>query len=223
MNTHLIELFKRSLTGLVLIISFGGAYLHSSLLFITALFVLLCITLYWEWPQLVSLKKTSRLAMTLLYPIAPFVTLMWLTHQFHATDFYLPIFPFLAAWSADTGGYIVGKLIGFHKMCPTISPGKSWEGFTGSVVSVFAMCWYVLPKIILLHSTVLATNLVALFLFALLITTIAFLGGLFLSVLKRKEGLKDAGSLLPGHGGILDRFDGVLFVGLLTMFLTIIL
>jgi phosphatidate cytidylyltransferase len=222
MKTHLIELFKRSLTGLVLIISFGGAYLHSSLLFITALFVLLCITLYWEWPKLVDLQKTSPLVFTLVYPITPFALLMWLTNQFYSTDFYLPIFPFLAAWSADTGGYIVGKIIGWHKMCPTISPGKSWEGFAGSVISAFAMCWHVLPKIVLLRSTVLTTNLVALCLFALLITTIAFLGGFFLSVLKRKEGLKDAGSLLPGHGGILDRFDGVLFVGVATAILTII-
>ncbi len=222
MNTHLIELLKRSLTGLVLIVSFGGAYLHSSLLFIAALLVLLCITLCWEWPRLVNLHKNSRMALTIMYPIVPFATLMWLTHEFYSTDFYLPIFPFLTAWAADTGGYIVGKLIGFHKMCPTISPGKSWEGFTGSIISVFGMCWHVLPKIELFKPTILVTNLIALFFFALLITTIAFLGGFFLSVLKRKEGLKDAGSLLPGHGGILDRFDGVLFVGLTTALLTVI-
>ncbi|MBM3893163.1 phosphatidate cytidylyltransferase [Candidatus Dependentiae bacterium] len=223
MNTHLLELIKRSLTGLVLIVSFGGAYLHSSLLFIAALLILLCITLCWEWPQLVDLHKPSRLALTLVYPILPFVILMWLTYQFYSTDFYLPIFPFLTAWAADTGGYIVGKLIGFHKMCPTISPGKSWEGFTGSIISVFAMCWHVLPKIGLFKATILTTNLIALFFFALLITIIAFLGGFFLSVLKRKEGLKDAGSLLPGHGGILDRFDGVLFVGEITLMLALML
>jgi len=216
MNTHLIELCKRALTGLVLIISFGGAYLHSSSLFIVALAVLLHITLYWEWPKLVNLEKKSRYVFTIVYPIAPFIVLIGLTHHFYNTDFYLPIFPFLTAWAADTGGYIVGKLIGFHKMCPTISPGKSWEGFIGSIISVWAMCWHVIPKIVLLRSTILATNQFALFLFALLITTIAFLGGFFLSILKRKEGLKDAGSLLPGHGGILDRFDGVLFVGVTT-------
>ena len=222
MKTQLIELFKRTATGIILLISFGGSYLHSPLLFIAALFALLCISLRWEWSKLVSLEKPSRMAFTLLYPVTPFLTLMWLTHQFYNSDFYLPIFPFLAAWSADTGGYIVGKLIGWHKMCPTISPGKSWEGFAGSVISLFAMCWYVLPKIVLLRSTVLATNLVTMGAFALVITAIAFLGGLFLSVLKRKEGLKDAGSLLPGHGGILDRFDAVLFVGLATVLLTLI-
>ncbi len=223
MKTQLIEVGKRSLTGIVLLISFGGAYLHSPLLFIAALASLLFITLYWEWSRLVNLTKPSRLAFTLLYPITPFVSLMWLTYQFYSTDFYLPIFPFFAAWSADTGGYIVGKLCGTHKMCPSISPGKSWEGFIGSVVSVFAMCWYLLPKIVLLRSSIMATNLVVMVIFALAITAIAFLGGLFLSVLKRKEGLKDAGSLLPGHGGILDRFDGVLFVGIMTVILTLVI
>ncbi len=223
MNQQLIELLKRALTGIVLLVSFGGAYLHSPALFTAALVVLLGIVLRWEWSNLVDLQKPSRQALSVLYPIMPFVLLVWLTNEFYVTDFYLPLLPFFIAWGADTGGYVVGKLFGVHKMCPTISPGKSWEGFAGSVLSVFAICWYVLPKIALLAATVLTTNLFALACFAFVTTSIAFAGGLFLSILKRKEGLKDAGSLLPGHGGILDRFDAVLFVGIFTLFLVLFL
>jgi phosphatidate cytidylyltransferase len=223
MNQQLIELIKRTVTGIGLLISFGGAYLHSKYLFILALVVLLAIVLFSEWPKLVDLQKPWIKLLSLLYPVAPFLVLIWLSHTFYDTDFYLPLMPFFLAWSADTGGYVIGKLWGVHKMCPTISPGKSWEGFAGSVVSVFAMVWYLKYKILLLQHSIFATNLIALVLFALVGTTVAFLGGFFLSLLKRKEGLKDAGALLPGHGGVLDRFDGVLFAAAFTLALVIFL
>ena len=217
MNTHLIELCKRTATGIVLLISVGGAYLHSSTLFIAVLGALLGIVLCTEWPQLIDLTKPSRWLVTILYPVLPFAALISLTYRFYDTDFYLPLLPFLLAWSADTGGYIVGKLIGNHKMCPSISPGKSWEGFTGSVLSVLAMCWYILPKTVLFRGATCLNSVVALSQLALCISSISFAGGFFLSLLKRQQGLKDAGSLLPGHGGVLDRFDGVLFVALLIL------
>lgn len=222
LNIYLAELIKRSITGIILVISVGGAYLHSMYLFVASLIVLLGITLIYEWPKLVDLHRPSRMLFTIIYPILPFTALMVLTYRYHETDFYLPLLPFIMSWAADTGGYFVGKLAGNHKMCPSISPGKSWEGFIGSVLSVFVACWYFLPKINLLATTIIATNYYAMACFAFIVTTISFLGGFFLSLLKRKEGLKDAGSLLPGHGGILDRFDGVLFVALTTLAITLI-
>jgi phosphatidate cytidylyltransferase len=220
LNPHLTELIKRSITGIILVISVGGAYLHSTALFVVALTALMHITLITEWPKLVDLNKPSRLLFSIFYPIVPFISLIVLTLRYRDADFYLPLLPFILAWSADTGGYVVGKLIGYHKMCPGISPGKSWEGFAGSVVAVLCACYYFLPKIKLLTASSIATNLYATIFFAVTMTTIAFLGGFFLSLLKRKEGLKDAGSLLPGHGGILDRFDGVLFVGIAILVMT---
>jgi phosphatidate cytidylyltransferase len=214
LNNTLTELITRSLTGITLLIAVGGAYLHSSLLFMVCLTSLLLITLITEWPRLVNLRRPSRILFTLLYPVVPFCALISLTNRYYSTDFYLPLLPFIFAWSADTGGYILGKLIGYHKMCPTVSPGKSWEGFAGSIVSVYIACWYFFQKILLLTNSPLKSNFCFTLFFAIVITTIAFLGGFFLSLLKRKQGLKDAGTLLPGHGGILDRFDGVLFVGL---------
>ena len=218
-NAALKEFIKRSLTGVVLLISFGGAYLHSALLFSLALAVILIVTLIYEWPLLVTLSRPSRILFSILYPGFPFGALVFLTLKYYQTDFYLPLFPIITAWTADSGGYAVGKLIGYHKMCPSISPGKSWEGFAGSVLAVFVMYTLLLPHIHLFAHSIFATSITARALFALVMTSIAFVGGLFLSVLKRRRGLKDAGHILPGHGGFLDRFDAVLFVALATMLL----
>lgn len=123
----------------------------------------------------------------------------------------MPLYPFFIAWSADTGGYITGKLIGKHKMCPTISPGKTWEGFGGSILAVFTTNLFLAPA---LKNTQLALDghWIKISILSAIMTVIAFLGGFMLSYFKRKQGLKDAGRVLPGHGGFLDRFDSVFFV-----------
>lgn len=216
------EFAKRLITGIILLVSFGGSYLHSPHLFIFSLSIILLITLTQEWNTLVTLSKPSRALFTIIYPVFPVATLMWLTYTFHQTDFYLPLFPFITAWTADTMGYAIGKLFGKHKMCPSISPGKSWEGFAGSTVGVLIAYLWFLPKINLFNSQLLSplkNNIIFMAIFALVMTTIAFLGGLFLSVLKRRKDKKDAGDMLPGHGGFLDRFDAVFFVAVATLVL----
>ena len=103
----------------------------------------------------------------------------------------------------DTGGYIAGVLFGKHPMAPTVSPKKSWEGFAGSVLLTLAVA---LPATYyLLEGTLLMGALLA-----LLATFAATAGDLMESLLKRDLGVKDMSSLLPGHGGILDRVDSIL-------------
>lgn len=133
----------------------------------------------------------------------------------------MPLYPFFIAWSADTGGYLAGKIIGKHKMCPTISPGKTWEGFGGSILAVFAAHVFLAPA---LKNTPLALDghWIEITVLSAIMTTIAFLGGFMLSYFKRKQGLKDAGKVLPGHGGFLDRFDSVFFVAPATWILILI-
>lgn len=110
---------------------------------------------------------------------------------------------FLGTWSSDTFAYFTGSLLGSHKLCPSISPNKTIEGFLGG----------------LLGTTLVVTGLGIAFSLPLLpmaglgvgIALVATLGDLVESVIKRYTGIKDSGSLIPGHGGVLDRFDSVMF------------
>ena len=111
----------------------------------------------------------------------------------------------LFIWAADTGAYFAGKNFGKHKLAPSISPGKTWEGWAGGAALALATGWaagYFLPDIPLSHRLV-AAGVVAVF---------GPLGDLAESMLKRSAGVKDSGTFLPGHGGLLDRFDAFLLV-----------
>lgn len=106
-------------------------------------------------------------------------------------------------WFADTGAYLVGSRIGRHKMTPTLSPKKSWEGLIGGIVlgSLLNMAAAAVLALPLGHGAVLG----------LIGATIGTLGDLSISMIKRQVGVKDTGQLLPGHGGALDRLDSLLF------------
>ena len=104
---------------------------------------------------------------------------------------------------ADIGGYIAGKLFGKHKLAPIVSPGKTWEGFAGGMllqlVLISGLFW-LLPDVGIRDLAVLIIP-VALY---------SVMGDLFESMLKRHAGVKDSSNLLPGHGGVLDRIDGIM-------------
>lgn len=111
---------------------------------------------------------------------------------------------FILIWSNDTFAYLTGRLIGKHKLFERISPKKTWEGFIGGVV--FAIIAGILIAYFL------EENYVKFIIYALVVGVIGTLGDLAESMLKRSVDVKDSGTILPGHGGILDRFDAVLFV-----------
>lgn len=208
------ELLKRLITGIILIGCFIGAYLHSLTLYILFLSGIFLLMLTIEWPRLLSPKSPRFFLFTLAYPITPCFILLWLAIRYYTLDYYLPLYPFFVAWTADTFGYIVGKLTGYHKICPLTSPGKSYEGLVGSMIGVFIMHTWLMPRMAFLSTSPMAHNMFILALYTIIITVIAFLGGYLLSLLKRRQNLKDAGTILPGHGGFLDRFDSVFFVSL---------
>lgn len=118
--------------------------------------------------------------------------------------------PFVAAFLSDSGAYFVGCAWGKHKLAPVISPNKSVEGMLGGMVSSVAG--------MLIYALVLSlvTGLRANYLFAVTYGLIGALAGVFgdlcFSAIKRQTGIKDFGSIIPGHGGILDRFDSVMIV-----------
>jgi phosphatidate cytidylyltransferase len=109
-------------------------------------------------------------------------------------------------WVADIAAYFVGRTLGRHKLAPGISPGKSWEGALGGAlgVLVYGFC------AVALSGAVLAEGAAAMFAVLLLaLAALSIVGDLFESLAKRQRGVKDSGSLLPGHGGLLDRVDSL--------------
>jgi phosphatidate cytidylyltransferase len=123
---------------------------------------------------------------------------------------WLVIMLMVVTWGMDTAAYAVGKTMGRHKLCPTISPGKTVEGAVAALVAAMALSaalgyWLRLP---LAHAVILGA----------MIGIVGQIGDLFESMLKRRAGVKDSGSLLPGHGGLLDRFDSLLFAAPLAFF-----
>ena len=118
------------------------------------------------------------------------------------------MFGMLIVWITDSGAYMVGRAIGQHKLAPKISPNKTWEGsIGGSVVAIV-----VVPALYTVCHWLPAYNFVELLAFTVLLSIAGQLGDLIESGFKRHYGVKDSGNILPGHGGILDRFDSMLIV-----------
>ena len=153
----------------------------------------------------------ATMALAQLYIAVPFGLLMFIhvTHDFILSEYLcdkgnfivLAIFVFL--WCSDTGAYCTGSLIGRHKLFPRISPAKTWEGsIGGGVLSV------VVSQVFAYYFPMLSPIKWAFF--ALVIVIFGTWGDLIESLLKRQLGIKDSGHILPGHGGMLDRFDSSL-------------
>jgi len=115
------------------------------------------------------------------------------------------MFGLLVNWVGDTGAYYVGRKFGRHKLAPMVSPGKSWEGAAASVVTGVAF------GVIYLPLTIKGTSLAAAGVLALAANIAGQVGDLAESAIKRGAGVKDSGTILPGHGGLLDRVDSTLF------------
>jgi phosphatidate cytidylyltransferase len=139
-----------------------------------------------------------------LYVVVPFVFLQKIAFIEGIYNPYLVLAFFAMVWVNDTGAYLVGVTIGKRRLFPRVSPKKSWEGFIGGVVFTIALSYGIslyidgYPMLLWLAAGV-------------VVSVFGTLGDLTESMLKRAMDVKDSGSLLPGHGGVLDRFDAVTF------------
>jgi phosphatidate cytidylyltransferase len=117
----------------------------------------------------------------------------------------------LTTFANDTGAYFIGRARGKHKLAPAVSPAKTWEGAIGGLVSAILAAMVV--AVILSLISPFTIKYWQIILLGFLVSLFAQLGDLVESLLKRNMGVKESGNLLPGHGGILDRFDSLMFVG----------
>lgn len=111
---------------------------------------------------------------------------------------------FILIWLNDTGAFCVGSLIGKHRLCERLSPKKSWEGFWGGMAFCIAFA--------MIFAAIQGLPVLVCGLYGVVVSVFATWGDLFESLMKRSAGIKDSGNLIPGHGGILDRIDSLLFV-----------
>lgn len=171
-----------------------------------------------------SLPAAALSFLTVIYIVVPLGALV-LIRELELGRFFV-LFLFVAVWSGDIAAYYVGKNLGRHKLAPRISPNKSWEGSVAS--SIFSMAATVLyvhfanvlsEKMSTAGEAPVSVHFLATIGIAVAINVSAQIGDLVESMLKRGAGIKDSGTLLPGHGGVLDRIDALLFAAPVAMLL----
>ncbi len=209
---HKIKRLPGTLMGVIyFLVTFAVAnsYLPSAfnLLIIPILLLMLIIELFGKHPN--TLERSGITVLGFIYIAVPFSLMNFVVHtSFNGqSNVYYPWILagiFFILWVNDSFAYLLGTQFGKHKMCPDISPKKSWEGLIGG--AVFAV-------IMGIFNAVLFQGLSMISWVAIALLSVAFgtLGDLFESKIKREIGAKDSGNILPGHGGFLDRLDSLLF------------
>jgi phosphatidate cytidylyltransferase len=156
-----------------------------------------------EWFRLTRGRPMAR-GLAVVYSLAALLALLWLRHQ-PAFGRETIIWILACVWATDIGAYFVGSLAGGAKLAPSISPSKTWSGLVGGMcfsAVVSAACGLAFDA----GATLVLAAL------GLAMAVVAQAGDLLESAAKRKAGVKDSGSLIPGHGGVLDRIDGLIAV-----------
>jgi phosphatidate cytidylyltransferase len=199
------ELAVRTLTGAVLVAAALLAAVQGGN--ILALLVAAVATLmFYEWTRLARGWGAGWYIGGFFYALLPALALLWIRER-DEHGLSLLVWTFIVTWSTDIGAYFAGRNFGRRKLAPNMSPNKTVEGLYGGIAaaSLLGGAW------------ALATGLgVALLALAPVLAVAAQAGDLFESGMKRRAGVKDSGRLLPGHGGALDRLDGLVPVAVLT-------
>jgi len=197
-------IIQRTITALALGFLFWMALIYLPPLYFSGilLFILLHILIV-EWRKLFPINRPLFWLLMPLYLLLPFSLLIALNHDPYYHDLLFVLFILVSSY--DTGSYLVGNIVGRHKIAPTISPGKTWEGALGGYI--FACLGLTAVLYELKGKIAIAPILI----FTFTVCALSLAGDLFESFLKRRARIKDTGGILPGHGGFLDRFDGIIF------------
>lgn len=197
------ELLVRTLTGVIMIVAALLVAFHGGYLFAVVV-AALATAMFYEWTRMVRGRGLLWTMAGALYSVLPALALLWIRER---AGIDLLLWTFIVTWATDIGAYFAGRRFGRRRLAPSISPGKTVEGLVGGVAAAALLggAW------------VLAVHLgKPLLVLAPLFALAAQGGDLFESSLKRRAGVKDSGNWLPGHGGVLDRLDGLVPVAALT-------
>jgi len=199
------ELLIRTLTGTLLIAAALAAAAMGGNIF--AIFVAAVATaMFFEWTRIVRGWGPAWYVSGFFYALLPALALLWIRER-DGHGLELLIWAFLVTWSTDIGAYFAGRRFGRRQLAPSISPGKTVEGLYCGIAAATLIggAWA-----LAMHLGVALLPLAPFFALA------AQGGDLFESRMKRQAGIKDSSTWLPGHGGVLDRLDGLVPVAVLT-------
>lgn len=207
---------------------YNTAYMISlavSLLVYNTAMIISAIVLTTLFVWLKSKNEERRFLLTLGVPYISLGigSLLWIYHDvftYHPYNFYMTLWFFIMVWAMDVGGFIVGTNLKGPKLAPKISPNKTWSGLVGGIV--FAIAASILYFYILSQIGVIKIDVRTQTFFAVLggfIAGFSQIGDLIESAIKRRLSLKDSSSLIPGHGGVFDRIDGLIFAAPLVYWL----
>lgn len=201
------EFFIRAMTGAVLVSAIvaailGGLWTWSVLLAI--LFYVGCQearkALKAANPEQSSAEVYLKGMAMVALPVAGLFFIGW---RGQAYDAALPLGWFVLLWTNDTAAYLFGRRFGRHKLAPSISPGKTWEGWAGGAMATLTVAYGLLG----VSQGVAGLTAGQWAVLGAVVSVFGPMGDLLESALKRQAGIKDSGTILPGHGGVLDRFD----------------
>ena len=193
------EFFKRLLSSIILIPIVFFFILKGSLIFNFFLLICFFVTSY-EWIKMI--KKSLLKVTGIFFLMLSFYSMYKIRNDFDRDFLHLLLVTIICV-STDLGGYIFGKVLGGPKLTK-ISPKKTYTGSIGSFLLAI-----ILTNIYLNYEDIEFTN--EIFIFVLIISIISQLGDIFISYCKRLSKIKDTGKIIPGHGGLLDRADGMIF------------
>lgn len=210
------ELLTRTVVGAILIAVALASALFGGTAF-AVLVALIATIMYIEWSRMIGRWGFNWRVLGFFYCLLPAVSLLWIRERYIPGGITpqpdLLVWVFLVVWSTDIGAYFAGRAIGGPKLAPSISPNKTIAGLIGGVASavLLAGAWV---NFVNWDSSVRMPSL--LYWLSAPFAVAAQLGDLFESRLKRRAGVKDSGTWLPGHGGLLDRLDGLVPVAIMT-------
>ncbi|MBR4029898.1 MAG: phosphatidate cytidylyltransferase [Clostridia bacterium] len=197
--------FLLYIAGMVLSIAFLCLGNITSVLFPS---VIVLLTILLSNHKSISISDVSVALFMVLY-IVYTMSHITLTRELEFGNIYIYVI-FIGAFATDTFAYFTGVTIGKHKLCPEISPKKTIEGAVGGIVGVI-ICFLCIGLVVE-HFSLANVNYYLLILLGLLCGVFSELGDLAASIIKRQINIKDYGKILPGHGGIMDRLDSIIFI-----------
>lgn len=179
-------------------------------LVIVAAFLAFLFVYVFTFPKYHANQIMSAMFSFLYGPVM--LSFLYLLREGFDDGIYLVWFVFLASWGSDTCAYCVGVLIGKHKMTPKLSPKKSVEGAVGGILGA-ALLFVLYTHFVINQYTMTTLSLPLAAVLGAVGALVSMVGDLAASAVKRDHGIKDYGKLIPGHGGIMDRFDSVIVAG----------